>query len=98
MWSIRVATTEEKRFFGTLLGVCFFIEVNGMPIFQNMVTCLYCKHLSFSYSEKENISLHSQGYCDIKKGNLSLDTEICVNFAIKAGLYTGKWYPDKKDT
>ena len=69
-----------------------------MLIFQNMVTCFYCKHISFSYSEKDNISLQSQGYCDIQKGNLPLDAEICVNFAKKAGLYTGKWYPGKKDT
>ena len=69
-----------------------------MPIFQNMVTCFYCKHISFSYSEKDNISLQSQGYCDIQKGNLPLDAEICVNFAKKAGLYTGKRYPGKKDT
>ena len=67
-----------------------------MPIFKNMVTCMYCEKLVFEYDEKDEFSLNCSGYCKMKRGEIRLSDGICVNFKIKSGYHTPKWYPNKK--
>lgn len=73
-----------------LYGVIFVIKkVNSCP-------CAYCEYFKLVEYEK--------GYLNIQKGICrkhdiirELYDEICEDFILKSGIYTEKWYPNKKE-
>lgn len=67
-----------------------------MPIFKNMVTCMYCKHHLFVYEESMDFSLDLSAHCEMQDSDMPLNGDICVNFEIKPGMHTNKWHHDKK--
>lgn len=62
-----------------------------------IVTCVYCEHHDRKYTS-ENIDFikANQGFCNKKNIDRLCRDEICDFFKLKSGVYTSKWYPDKK--
>lgn len=62
---------------------------------QNTCPCAYCKYFKlFEYNDA--FFAIQNGVC--KRHNLicALSDQICEDFVLKSGIYTSKWYPNKK--
>ncbi len=61
------------------------------------VTCSYCEYFDYFYLLRYTDYIMSQfGLCSYKDKCLQQNACICENFKLRQGLYTSKWYPDKK--
>ena len=63
---------------------------------ENACPCAYCEYFKL-VEYKKDYSIIQKGIC--RKHDLLREPcdELCEDFILKSGVYTKKWYPNKKD-
>ncbi len=56
------------------------------------VSCGYCEHF-LTQTIKGNVTIFSEGICNVKNTYIPVCEEICEKFILRSGLYTTKSYP-----
>ena len=58
--------------------------------------CAYCEYFKyFEYIERNSIV--QKGFCTKINKFRELYDELCEEFVLESGIYTKKWYPNKKN-